>query len=134
MAALLVDVRQPPQLRCGARHPHRLGRDDRSDVRPDHLAIRGAPRRDPSPAPVIYALVGNLKSAGGYTLAEALQNLANGLQASLKTHDVYDDGGDAAANADQAAAELKAAARLAEQIGRHLDAAQTAINRQGYRP
>ncbi|WP_401001045.1 hypothetical protein [Agromyces sp. GXQ0307] len=86
------------------------------------------------PAPVIYALVGNLKSAGGYTLAEVLRNMANGLQASLKTHDVYDNGGDAAANADQAAAELKAAAKLAEQIGQHLDAAQTAINQQGYRP
>ena len=85
------------------------------------------------PAPVVYALVGNLKHAGGYTLAEVLENIASGLQESLKTHDVYDEGGDAAANADQAAAELGAAAKLAEQIGRHLDAAQTAINRQGYR-
>jgi hypothetical protein len=85
------------------------------------------------PAPVIYALVGNLKSAGGYTLAEALANMARGLQASLTTHDVYDDDGDPTANADQAAAELRAAAKLAEQIGRHLDAAQSAINRQGYR-
>ena len=98
--------------------------------------IKSIARRTSSgsiPAPVIYALVGNLKSAGGYTLAEALQNMAKGLQASLTTHDVYDDDGDAAANADQAAAEIKAAAKLAEQIGRHLDAAQTAINRQGYR-
>ena len=85
------------------------------------------------PAPVVYALIGNLKSAGGYTLDEVLRNLADGLLLSLKTHDVYDDGGDPAANADQAAAELRAAAKLAEQIGRHLDTAQSAINRQGYR-
>ena len=86
------------------------------------------------PAPVVYALLGNLKSAGGYTLAEALENIAGGLQHSLKTHDVYDEGGDAAANVDQATAELRAAAKLAGQIGRHLDAAQSVINRQGYRP
>lgn len=86
------------------------------------------------PAPTVYRVLGNLKGATGPMLAQALDQLADGLERSLAEYDVYeDDGSDPAASVSEAAQHMRAAAVLAEQIGAHLTHAQNAINRQGYR-
>lgn len=92
---------------------------------------RGAP---PTPAPVVYGVLGNLKTAGGYGLQQALSQLAIALEGSLETFDVYDQPGEDPAESVQAATEsIRQAATLAGQIGVLLDAAQSAIASQGYR-
>ena len=91
------------------------------------------------PAPTVYAVVGNLKSAGGYFLAHALDSMADGLGRSLGDHDVYEDARadgqviDPAESAAVAQGHLRRAAQLARQVATEMEAAQTAINRQGYR-
>jgi len=86
------------------------------------------------PAPTVYKVLGNLKGASGPMLAQALNQLAAGLERSLSEYDVYeDDGGNPAESVAAAAEHMRAAAALAEQLGEHLSQAQTAINGQGYR-
>lgn len=86
------------------------------------------------PAPVIYRVLGELKTAGGYGLNQALDQLARGLERSLDNYDVVeDDGRDPGESVLEATEALGRAADLASQIGRLLDQAQSAIARQGYR-
>jgi hypothetical protein len=86
------------------------------------------------PAPTVYRVLGNLKGAAGPMLAQALNQLADGLERSLAEYDVYeDDGSDPAPNAAAAADHMRLAAHLAAELGEHLAEAQNAIARQGYR-
>ncbi|KHL02495.1 hypothetical protein [Sinomonas humi] len=86
------------------------------------------------PAPTVYRVLGNLKGATGHMLDQALRQLAAGLEHSLEAYDVYeDDGRDPAESVAAAAGHLRAAGALAAQLGEHLEAAQQAIARQGYR-
>lgn len=88
---------------------------------------------DGIPAPVIYRVLGNLQSAAGHGLSQALRQLAAGLERSLATHDVYeDDGRDPRQSVANAVAALTEAAGLAGQIGPMLESAQAEIARQGY--
>lgn len=87
-----------------------------------------------APAPTIYQVLGNLKGAAGPMLAQALEQLAAGLERSLTEYDVYEDEGrDPAESVATAARHMRAAAALAEQIGAHLADAQNAIAGQGHR-
>lgn len=86
------------------------------------------------PAPTVYGVLGNLKAAGGPLLAQALRQLAGGLERSLNEYDVYeDDGRDPAGSIEMATAHLLEAASFAELLGKSLSKAQNAIARQGYR-
>lgn len=86
------------------------------------------------PAPTVYRVLGNLKGATGPMLAQALRQLASGLERSLNEYDVYeDDGRDPAGSVDMANAHLLEAAALADLLGKSLEKAQNAIARQGYR-
>lgn len=86
------------------------------------------------PAPVVYRVLGFLQSAGGYGLAQALGQLARGLERSLATYDVYEDHGrDPCDSVAHAVNTLTDAALLLQRVGPLLDAAQAAISRQGYR-
>lgn len=86
------------------------------------------------PAPTVYRVLGNLKGATGPMLAQALRQLANGLERSLTEYDVYeDDGRDPAGSIDMATAHMLEAATLADLLGESLAKAQNAISRQGYR-
>lgn len=86
------------------------------------------------PAPVLYRVLGELKTANGYGLNQALDQLAHGLERSLDTHDVYeDDGREPQESVSAAAQALRQAADLANQIGVLLDQAQSAVAGQGYR-
>ena len=90
---------------------------------------------DGIPAPVLYRALSFLQSAGGYGLAQALDQLGRGLQRSLATHDVYeDDGRDPAESVAHAMDAMNKAMALAERVGLLLDEAQAAIARQGYQP
>ena len=84
------------------------------------------------PAPVVYDFLGNIKTAAGHGISQALGQVATGLLRSLDTHDVYDDNGDPTDNAAAAAALMHEAADLATQIGTLLEEAQSRISRQGY--
>lgn len=86
------------------------------------------------PAPTVYRVLGNLKSATGPMLAQALRQLASGLERSLNEYDVYeDDGSNPIGSTDMAAAHMLEAAALADLLGECLAKAQNAIARQGYR-
>ncbi|MDQ4504424.1 hypothetical protein [Sinomonas sp. ASV322] len=86
------------------------------------------------PAPTVYRVLGNLKGASGHMLAQALRQLAAGLERSLNEYDVYeDDGRNPAESVATAAEHMRAAATLASQLGEHLAEAQNAIAGQGYR-
>lgn len=86
------------------------------------------------PAPTVYKVLGNLKGAAGPMLAQALTQLAAGLERSLSEFDVYEyEDKDPAQSVATAAHHMRAAAALAEQLGAHLADAQVAINGQGYR-
>ena len=89
---------------------------------------------DGIPAPVVYRVLGFLQSAGGYGMAQALGQLARGLERSLSTYDVCeDDGRDPADSVAHAVSSLTDAADLLQRVGPLLDDAQAAISRQGYR-
>ena len=89
---------------------------------------------DGIPAPVVYRVLGFLQSAAGYGMAQALRQLARGLERSLSTFDVYeDDGRDPADSVAHAVNALTDAADLLQHVGPLLDNAQAAISRQGYR-
>lgn len=85
------------------------------------------------PAPELYDILGNLKFAGGYYLAELLGRLADGIERSLDEFEVYEaNGGDPVAHAMLAASMLQGAAAHAERVGRLLEEAHTAIAFQGH--
>ena len=83
------------------------------------------------PAPVAYAVLGNLSGVAGM-LPQLCRQLAHGLRVSLDEFDVYDSKGDPAASVDEATAALMKAAEISEQLSAQLAAAQSAINSQGY--
>lgn len=86
------------------------------------------------PAPTVYRVLGNLKGAAGPMLAQALNQLADGLERSLTEFDVYeDDGRNPAESVATATQHMRLAAHLAAELGGHLSEAQDAIARQGYR-
>lgn len=87
------------------------------------------------PAPVIYRVLGNLKTALGYGAEQALNQLGGRLLESLDDFDVTEDDGRRSPTASVAEAldNLRAAARLASSIGSYLSAAQSAIAGQGHR-
>jgi len=83
------------------------------------------------PAPLVYALLGNLNNVG-YGLEQLLGQLSTGLTRSLTDYDVYDrnrEPGESVALANDA---MRQAAQYARLIGQLLSQAQTAINLQGY--
>lgn len=89
---------------------------------------------DGIPAPVVYRMLSFLHSAGGYGLAQALGQLARGLERSLATHDLHeDDGRDPAESVADAVNAITDAIALLQRVGPLLDDAQAAISRQGYR-
>lgn len=86
------------------------------------------------PAPTVYQVLVNLKHATGPTLAQALRQLAHGLERSLSEYDVYEeDGSNPIGSTDMAAAHLLEAAALADLLGECLAKAQIAIAGQGFR-
>jgi hypothetical protein len=86
------------------------------------------------PAPTVYRVLGNLKGAAGPMLAQALNQLADGLERSLNEYDVYEDNGsDPAQSVATAAQHMRLAAHLAAELGDHLSEAQNAIAGQGHR-
>ena len=86
------------------------------------------------PAPLLYDVLGNLKGVG-HLLPQALTQLGRGLAGSLSAYDVYDGAGkDPAASVARARACLAEAGARAADLGRLLEAAQCAINEQGYHP
>jgi hypothetical protein len=94
----------------------------------NHLPFRSVP------APLLYDVLGNLKGVG-HLLPQALTQLGKGLAASLSAYDVYDGAGkDPAASVARARAYLAEAAARAADLGLLLEAAQGAINEQGYHP
>jgi hypothetical protein len=109
------------------------------DAEAAYEAIRSINHRtiwlsDGLPAPAVYWVLAELKSALGYSAQQALEQLDRGLARSLDHYEVYeDDGREPSSSVDAAGAALRAAADLAGQIGVLLDAAQLAIAGQGYR-
>lgn len=85
------------------------------------------------PAPELYGILGNLKFAGGYYLAELLGRLADGIEKSIDEYDVYEvGGGNPASRAALAASLMEGAATHAAKIGEYLEAAHSAIAGQGH--
>jgi len=83
------------------------------------------------PAPLAYDLLGNL-NAVGYGLAQLLGQISDGLRRSLAEYEVYDHNRDPADSVATASALMKEAAFDAARLGDLLNAAQIAINLQGY--
>jgi hypothetical protein len=116
----------------------RFDRDAGTDVAgwPDvaYEAIRGCNHITQGatiPAPVAYAVLGNLTGMAGM-LPQLCQQLAHGLRVSLDEFDVYDHSGNPPASVDEATIALMKAAEISEQLAAQLGAAQVAINSQGY--
>lgn len=85
------------------------------------------------PAPELYGILGNIKSAGGYYLGELLERLADGIERSVDEYEVYeDDGGDPVLRAALAASLIQGAAAHATRVAQCLEAAQSAIAAQGH--
>lgn len=85
-------------------------------------------------APTVYSIVGNLKLSSGYYLRDFLTDMADGLGRSLIDFDNYaDDGSNPADAVTKANGHINNAARLATQIAKELEDAQSAINKIGYR-
>lgn len=109
------------------------------DAEAAYEAIRSINHRtiwlsDGLPAPVVYWVLAELKSALGYGAQQALGQLARGLAASLDHYDVCeDDGRDPRVSVEAAVSALEGAAELVAQVGPLLEAAQSAIAGQGYR-
>jgi hypothetical protein len=78
------------------------------------------------PAPVVYGVLGNLKTIGHF-LPETCTQLDQGLVKSL---DDYDVGTDPAESIMRAREHLSRAAKLADQLGTELAKAQEALSRQ----
>lgn len=83
------------------------------------------------PAPVVYSVLGNVAGLAGM-LPQLCTQLANGLAKSLDHFDVYDTKQEPAITAQEAGELLGTAAALAAQLADALNAAQSAVNSQGY--
>jgi hypothetical protein len=85
-------------------------------------------------APTVYSLLGNLKLSSGHYLRDMLNDMADGLSRSLIDFDNYADDKSNPADAVKKANEhIKNAAYLAGQLAIQLEAAQTAVNKIGYK-
>ena len=93
----------------------------------NHLTLHG-----PIPAPSAYRILGDLKGVG-HLLAQALEQLARGLQASVEAFDVYDLRRDPGESVTEAIGLPCRAARKAADLGQLLEDAQAAISEHGYR-
>ena len=94
----------------------------------NHLTAHGA-----IPAPVLYDVLGTLKRLGP-ALGQLLVQLGDALEQSLGEYEVYqDDGADPVASVASCRDALTGAAGHAAHLGRHLESAQQALTRQGYR-
>lgn len=85
------------------------------------------------PAPIAYSILGNLKNSSGHMLEHVLDKLVDGLEQSLIDFDVYDTKREAAVSVATAKLHLERAAGYSKLIAQNLEAAQTAINSQGWR-
>lgn len=97
-----------------------------------HAALHAITQRSRAthPAPVVYGVLGNLKTIGQF-LPETCTQLAQGLVKSLDDYDVTEgDGTDPAESIMRAREHLSRAAELAEQLGAELAKAQEALSRQ----
>jgi predicted Zn-ribbon and HTH transcriptional regulator len=85
-----------------------------------------------APAPLVYDLTGNLKAATwGYR--QLCEQLGRGVVGSLTEYEVYDNSDRTPEeSAELCRAHLLRAATLLEQVGREIEAAQSAVNQQGY--
>lgn len=83
------------------------------------------------PAPVAYSVLGNVAGLA-QMLPQLFEQLANGLQHSLDVFDVYDRKGDPRLSVIAAGEQLQAARLHAQRMAECLEAAQIAINSQGY--
>lgn len=83
------------------------------------------------PAPVAYRVLGNL-SGIAHMLPQLCEQLTRGLAKSLSEFDVYDTKRDATESVSDAVSNLEQAAANARTLADRLDAAQVAINSQGY--
>lgn len=85
------------------------------------------------PAPTLYEILGSLY-AGAHALPQALDQMAYGLKRSLTEYEVteYDEGKNPTESVLKATGHLSRAGELAAELGRELEAAQLAINGQGY--
>lgn len=92
----------------------------------NHLTFGGT-----VPAPVLYDVLGNLKSVG-HLLPQALDQLSAGLEQSLREFDVYDRAGSPSDQVGLAKHHLREAMEAARELGAALEAAQSAIADQGY--
>lgn len=92
----------------------------------NHLTVAG-----PIPAPTLYRILGGLTGVGRQ-LPQVLAQLARGLEESLRALNVYDMRRDPCESVTEAVLLLNQALRTAVQLGELLEAAQTAINAQGY--
>ncbi len=96
-------------------------------------AINHLTNQGPIPAPTLYRVLGELKGIG-HLLPQACAQLARGLEESLHVLDVYDHRRDPAASVTEAVLLLNQALRKATELGSLLEAAQSVISEQGYRP
>jgi hypothetical protein len=83
------------------------------------------------PAPVAYSVLGNISGAA-HMIIQLCEQLGRGLEKSLTEFDVYDRKGDPGESVAAAVAALQVARAHARSLGEALDAAQVAINSQGY--
>lgn len=89
-------------------------------------------RKQATPAPTLYAILGNLKTSAGYGIAQALTEFARQLAESATVYDLYDTAANPAESITTATALLTQAAEHATQVGDILELAQQAIASQGY--
>ena len=84
------------------------------------------------PAPVLYDVVGELKGVG-HLLPQALDQLGQGLRASLDEYTVTDESGrEPAETVEQAVRALNEAAERARELGALLEQVQSLVAEQGY--
>lgn len=83
------------------------------------------------PAPTTYKVLGEIR-VGAQRLPQLCAQLADGLARSLDDFEVYDDAREPGVSVDDARAHLLVAAEHLQRAGEAFDAAQSAINQQGY--
>lgn len=132
LAQLGVDW--PPQRPNGAPSRHRFVVECAKSVRSGLRELEdGLEGYDALPAPVVHDMLEHLTAALGSAAPSVLIDMADQLEGSIDRFDVFDEG-DPKANAANAAASLRAVARVLANTSQDLEAAQTAIEHQSFRP